>query len=46
VSTRRTAISKEFIGYGYYYETYERLRNDWQIKTMRQVRTRMGLIPW
>ncbi len=37
---------KEFIGYGYYYETYERVGDDWRIKSMRMVRTRMEFIPW
>jgi SnoaL-like domain len=37
---------KEFIGYGYYHETYERVGDDWRIKTMRMVRTRMDFIPW
>jgi hypothetical protein len=37
---------KEFVGYGYYYETYERVGDDWQIKTMRMVRTRKDFIPW
>ncbi|ETD33300.1 hypothetical protein W823_09460 [Williamsia sp. D3] len=37
---------KEFIGYGYYHETYERVGEDWRIKSMRMVRTRMDFIPW
>jgi len=37
---------KEFVGYGYYYETYERVGEDWQIKSMRMVRTRQDFIPW
>ena len=37
---------KEFIGYGYYYETYQRVGDDWQIKSMRMVRTRTDFIPW
>jgi hypothetical protein len=37
---------KELIGYGFYYETYERVGDHWQIKTMRQVRTRIDFIPW
>src|SRR4029079_18785407 len=31
---------KELIGYGFYYETYERVGDHWQIKAMRLVRTR------
>ena len=37
---------KEFVGYGYYYESYERTGDDWQIKTMRMVRSRKDFIPW
>ncbi|WP_413768829.1 nuclear transport factor 2 family protein [Rhodococcus pyridinivorans] len=40
------APHKEFIGYGYYHETYERVGDDWLITSMRMVRTRMDFIPW
>ena len=37
---------KEFVGYGYYFESYERIGDDWRIKSMRMVRTRTDFIPW
>jgi hypothetical protein len=37
---------KEFIGYGHYYETYERVGDEWRITSMRMVRTRKDFIPW
>lgn len=37
---------KEFIGYGYYHETYERVGDDWRIKSMRMTRLRKDFIPW
>jgi hypothetical protein len=36
---------KEFLGYGYCDETYERVGDDWRIKTMRMVRTKMDFTP-
>lgn len=42
----KDALFQEIIGYGYYHESYERTGEDWQIKTMRLVRTRMDFIPW
>ncbi len=37
---------KAFVGYGFYHETYERVGEDWRIKTMRMERTRLEFIPW
>jgi SnoaL-like domain len=37
---------KELVGYGFYHETYECIGDDWRIKTMRLVRTRLDFIPW
>jgi hypothetical protein len=37
---------KELIGYGYYYDTYERVGGDWRIKTVRLVRARIDFVPW
>ncbi|WP_448624483.1 nuclear transport factor 2 family protein [Geodermatophilus sp. URMC 64] len=37
---------KEVIGYGFYHDTYERVAEDWRIKTMRTVRIRVDVIPW
>ncbi len=36
---------KEIIGYGFYYEAYECVGDDWRMKTMRLVRTRMDFVP-
>ncbi|WP_219894998.1 nuclear transport factor 2 family protein [Aquisediminimonas profunda] len=37
---------KELIGYGHYFDTYERVGSTWRIKTMRLVRTRMDAVVW
>lgn len=39
------APQQEIAGYGYYYETYVRAGDDWRIKTMRLVRTRVDVVP-
>lgn len=40
------ASFKEVVGYGYYHDTYELVAQDWKIKTVRLVRTRLDFIPW
>jgi hypothetical protein len=37
---------KELIGYGHYYESYEREGDDWKISSIRLVRSRLDFIPW
>lgn len=37
---------KEFVGYGYYHETYQRDGEDWRITSMRMERLRKDFIPW
>jgi SnoaL-like domain len=43
---RRGGPFKELVGYGFYHDTYERVGDDWRIKTMHLVRTRLDFIPW
>jgi hypothetical protein len=40
------AAFRQVIGYGWYHETYERVGDDWRIKTMSQTRARLDFIPW
>jgi hypothetical protein len=37
---------KELIGYGYYYDSYERVGDTWKVTSSRLVRTRLDFVPW